>query len=126
MPARVWLRRLDRLQKSHVAAEHPRRRGDCVGMDEEAEDGIETVLADQSQQFADDACEIERAAGAECRDCHPRVAKFVGDRSPSRQARDFDLARRRTQSDGQLTHDRRRHNSADSITQGPAMMNSEE
>jgi hypothetical protein len=69
MPSRIGLRRLNRLKESHPIEPARCDRGDGVGVDEEAENRVNLMIAHQPTQIAHDSRELPT------RESHPAPSR---------------------------------------------------
>jgi hypothetical protein len=88
MPTRTRLRRLNRLEKTDLWTHEPSQCGRGIGMDEEAENGVDIFAADEPDQSKYDA-RIHPAAGVKGRHPNPAFPQLIHHRPPPVQARNM-------------------------------------
>ena len=77
------------MQEAHAGAGSRNDRRDGVGVDKEAEDGIDLVRAHQLHHTPDGGWEVSDTSGFERRDAYSRLLELIRDGSPRRKARDL-------------------------------------
>ena len=108
MPAGIGLGGLNGLEESNAGDNQRRQSRDGIGVDEEAEDGVDFFLSDEPDKPKEDA-RIEAAAGVQCGDRDAMAAQLIRHRSPAVEAGDVNVEIRiAVKPDGQLAHDGRR------------------
>jgi hypothetical protein len=91
MPARIWLSRLDRLDKPIVPSQQRTYCRYGVGVNQEAENGINLLTFQEPKQFEDHTC-IKSAASFQGGDRNAFFTQLIRHRAPTVETRDMNGA----------------------------------